>query len=89
MPTSSPTNTCVSPSSILLSMNPLDVISVSENEHMQKHNRFLLIGVKLSAALSYYDDSSHQTTSSSNSNDSIKIESIKCSRVGLFTMDLN
>lgn len=53
------------------------------NEHTQKHTRFLLTGVKLSASLSCYDDSSHQTPSSSNSNCSIEIESTKGSGVSI------
>ncbi|KAK1439885.1 hypothetical protein QVD17_05709 [Tagetes erecta] len=42
------------------------------NEHTQKHTRFLLTGVKLSASLSCYDDFCSQTPSSSNSNGSIE-----------------
>ncbi|XP_024960843.1 B-box zinc finger protein 21-like [Cynara cardunculus var. scolymus] len=53
------------------------------NEHTQKHTRFLLTGVKLSASLSCYDDLSHQTPSSSNSNCSIEIESTKGSGVSI------
>ncbi|KAL4555589.1 hypothetical protein LXL04_038212 [Taraxacum kok-saghyz] len=53
-----------------------DIPIHSANEHTQKHTRFLLTGVKLSPALSCYDDSStHQTPSSSNSNGSVEIES--------------
>ncbi|KAI3695490.1 hypothetical protein L1987_78487 [Smallanthus sonchifolius] len=49
-----------------------DVPIHQANEHTQKHTRFLLTGVKLSPSLSCYDDSFHQTPSSSNSNGSIE-----------------
>ncbi|XP_076914217.1 B-box zinc finger protein 21-like [Bidens hawaiensis] len=42
------------------------------NEHTKNHTRFLLTGVKLSPTLSSYDDSFHQTPSSSNSNGSVE-----------------
>ncbi|XP_076956286.1 B-box zinc finger protein 21-like [Bidens hawaiensis] len=42
------------------------------NEHTEKHTRFLLSGVKLSASLSCYDESCHQTPSSSYSNGSVE-----------------
>ncbi|PWA36408.1 Zinc finger, B-box [Artemisia annua] len=46
------------------------------NEHTKKHTRFLLTGVKLSTSLTCYDNSFHQTPSSSNSNGST-VESTK------------
>ncbi|KAI3753338.1 hypothetical protein L2E82_25389 [Cichorium intybus] len=61
-----------------------DIPIHSANEHTQKHTRFLLTGVKLSSALSCYDDSSHQTPSSSNSNGSIEIESTKWSGASVY-----
>ncbi|KAI3675259.1 hypothetical protein L1987_84847 [Smallanthus sonchifolius] len=49
-----------------------DIPIHSANEHTEKHTRFLLTGVKLSASLSCYDASFHQTPTSSNSNGSVE-----------------
>ncbi|KAK8568069.1 hypothetical protein V6N13_106011 [Hibiscus sabdariffa] len=52
MQTSLPANTLASLFFALLSKNPRSVISARANENTQKHNRFLLTGVKLTPSTS-------------------------------------